>query len=46
MLMRIRATYHNIHGPKGQKMQKIVWKELVELLGERVPEVLEIVKVK
>jgi hypothetical protein len=40
----IRMTQHNIHGVEGQRMQKIVWRELVELLGERVPEVLDIVK--
>lgn len=27
-------------------MQKIVWTELVDLLGERVPEVLDIVQAK
>ncbi len=42
----IRMTQHNIHGEEGQKMQKIVWKELVELLGYSVPEVLGIVKAR
>lgn len=39
-------TQHNIHGKEGQKMQKIVWKGLVELLGESVPEVLDIIKLR
>lgn len=33
---------HNILGPEGQKMQEKVWKEVVTILAQQVPEVKEI----
>lgn len=33
-----RAVEHNILGPEGQKMQAEVWKEVLAILEENVPE--------
>ncbi|KAE8452795.1 hypothetical protein EG329_013067 [Mollisiaceae sp. DMI_Dod_QoI] len=41
----LKEVEKNILGPKGQKMQAEVWKEVLLVLGERVPEVKEIVGV-
>ncbi|KAK0107279.1 hypothetical protein ONS95_003979 [Cadophora gregata] len=38
------AVQKNILGPEGQKMQKQVWEEALEILEQKVPEVREIVK--
>jgi hypothetical protein len=37
------AAAKNIFGPEGQKMQAEVWKEIIAILAEKVPEVKEIV---
>jgi len=37
-----KAVQHNILGPEGQKMQAEVWKEVLHILEENVPEVKEI----
>ncbi|KAF8863526.1 short-chain dehydrogenase/reductase family protein-like protein [Acephala macrosclerotiorum] len=39
----LKVVQKNVIGPEGQKMQAEVWKEVIAVLGERVPEVKEIV---
>ncbi len=39
-----RSVQKNVLGPEGKKMQERVWREVLAILEEKVPEVKEIVR--